>query len=79
MDTSGKQVSGSDAQHLDNKILKDRSHVRTSKPRADGDEAERRKVSTLPPFQALVDPNDSDMEDQSTKSDVSRTRFGLDV
>ncbi|XP_047426131.1 protein AF-9 isoform X2 [Mugil cephalus] len=70
VDTPGKQLSGSDAQHLDNnKILKDRSHVRTSKLRADrdGDEAERRKAPA--PFQALVDPNDSDMEDQSAKSD----------
>ncbi|XP_074480174.1 protein AF-9 isoform X4 [Sebastes fasciatus] len=69
VDPSGKQTSGSDAQHLDKKLLKDRSQMRTSKPRPEGDEAERRKVSTLPPFQELVDPNDSDMEDQSNKSD----------
>ncbi|KAG7235465.1 hypothetical protein INR49_002696 [Caranx melampygus] len=69
-DLSGKQMSGPDAQHSDNKLLKDRSQMRTSKLRPDGDEAERRKVvSKLPPFQELVDPNDSDMEDQSNKSD----------
>lgn len=72
-DLSGKQLSGPDAQHPENKLLKDRSQMRTSKLRPDGDEAERRKASKLPPFQELVDPNDSDMEDQSNKSDVSRT------
>lgn len=70
-DSSGKQMSGSDAQHLDKKLLKDRLQMGTSKLRSDGDEAERRKASTLQPFQELVDRNDSDMEDQSTKSDVS--------
>uniref|UniRef100_A0A8C9XKR9 MLLT3 super elongation complex subunit n=1 Tax=Sander lucioperca TaxID=283035 RepID=A0A8C9XKR9_SANLU len=77
VDPSGKHTSGSESQHLDKKLLKDRSHMRTSKLRPEGDEAEHRKVSTLPPFQELVDPNDSDMEDQSTKSDVSRTYFLL--
>uniref|UniRef100_A0A3B5ABF9 MLLT3 super elongation complex subunit n=1 Tax=Stegastes partitus TaxID=144197 RepID=A0A3B5ABF9_9TELE len=75
VDSSGKQTSGLDTQHLDKKLLKDRLQMRTSKLRPDGDEAERRKVSTLPPFQEQVDPNDSDMEDQSTKSDVSKTFF----
>lgn len=75
LDSLGKQTSGLDAQHLDKKLLKDRSQMRSSKLRPESDEAERRKVSTLPPFQELVDPNDSDMEDQSTKSDVSRTSF----
>ncbi|XP_041635865.1 protein AF-9 isoform X2 [Cheilinus undulatus] len=65
VDSSGK----SDARHSDKKLLKDRSHVRTSKSRPEGDDAERRKISTLPPFQELMDPNDSDMEDQSNKSD----------
>ncbi|KAM3590217.1 uncharacterized protein V6R79_005966 [Siganus canaliculatus] len=69
VDSSGKQTSGLDTQHLDKKLLKDRSHMRTTKLRPEGDEAEHRKGSTLPPFQDLVDPNDSDMEDQSTKSD----------
>lgn len=49
--------------------------MRTSKLRPEGDDAERRKALTLPPFQELVDPNDSDMEDQSTKSDVSLACF----
>lgn len=74
VDPSGKQTSGSDTQHSDKKLLKDRSQIR-SKLRPEGDEGERRKMSTLPPFQELVDPNDSDMEDQSTKSDVSRIPF----
>ncbi|XP_039679256.1 protein AF-9 [Perca fluviatilis] len=69
VDPSGRHTSGSESQHLDKKLLKDRSQMRTSKLRPEGDEAEHRKVSTLPPFQELVDPNDSDMEDQSTKSD----------
>ncbi|XP_059210562.1 protein AF-9 isoform X2 [Centropristis striata] len=68
VDPSGKQTTGLDAL-LDKKLLKDKSHTRTSKPQAEGDEAERRKAPTLPPFQELVDANDSDMEDQSTKSD----------
>ncbi|XP_028462074.1 protein AF-9 isoform X4 [Perca flavescens] len=71
VDPSGRHTSGSESQHLDKKLLKDRSQMRTSKLRPEGDEAEHRKVSTLPPFQGLVDPNDSDMEDQSTKSDYS--------
>ncbi|XP_054863813.1 protein AF-9 isoform X2 [Amphiprion ocellaris] len=69
VDSSGKQTSGIDTQHLDKKLLKDRSQMRMSKVRPDGDEAERRKVTTLPPFQELMGHNDSDIEDQSTKSD----------
>ncbi|XP_073330610.1 protein AF-9 [Pagrus major] len=69
VDSLGKQTSGLDVHHSDKKLLKDRSQMRSSKLRPEGDEAERRKMSTLPPFQELVDPNDSDMEDQSTKSD----------
>ncbi|XP_069034010.1 protein AF-9 isoform X2 [Embiotoca jacksoni] len=65
VDSSGKQTSVSEAPHLDKKLLKDRSR----KLRPDGDEAERRKVSTLPPFPGRADPNDSDMDDQSAKSD----------
>ncbi|XP_034092515.1 protein AF-9 isoform X1 [Gymnodraco acuticeps] len=68
-DPSGKQTLGSDAPHLDKKVLKDSSQMRTSKLRPEVEEAERRKVSTLPPFQDLGDHNDSDMEDQSHKSD----------
>uniref|UniRef100_A0A3P8SQE1 MLLT3 super elongation complex subunit n=1 Tax=Amphiprion percula TaxID=161767 RepID=A0A3P8SQE1_AMPPE len=69
VDSSGKQTSGIDTQHLDKKLLKDRSLMRMSKVRPDGDEAERRKATTLPPFQELMGHNDSDIEDQSTKSD----------
>ncbi|XP_055085013.1 protein AF-9 isoform X1 [Periophthalmus magnuspinnatus] len=67
VDSSGKQSS--DAQHLDKKLLKERSQIRMSKTRPELEEAERRKGSTLPPFQELVDPNDSDMDDHSVKSD----------
>lgn len=66
-------MSCSDAQHLDKK-LKDRLQMGASRLRLDGTEAEHRKGSKLPPVQELVDPNDSDMEDQS-KSDVSKTHF----
>ncbi|XP_037537553.1 protein AF-9 [Nematolebias whitei] len=61
-------TSGSDTQHLDKKLLKDRLQIGTSRLRLDGTEAERRKGSRLPPVQEPVDPNDTDMEDQS-KSD----------
>lgn len=67
LDSSGKLTS--DSQHSDKKLLKERSQIRTSKTRPELEEAERRKGSTLPPFQELVDPNDSDMEDLSAKSD----------
>ncbi|XP_053484842.1 protein AF-9 isoform X1 [Ictalurus furcatus] len=48
--------------HSDKRALKDKSQVRHSKLR-DNDLSERRKVSTLPPFQDVLDPNDSDMDD----------------
>ncbi|XP_054608425.1 protein AF-9 isoform X3 [Dunckerocampus dactyliophorus] len=62
-DSSGKQT---DAQHSD-KLLKERSQMRSCKLRPEGEQVDHRKVSTLPPFQEVVDPNDSDME--SSKSD----------
>lgn len=74
LDSSITLTSGSDAQHLDKKLLKDRLQMGTSRLRLDGTEAERRKGSKLPPVQEVVDPNDSDMEDHS-KSDVSKTHF----
>ncbi|KAJ4937028.1 hypothetical protein JOQ06_001612 [Pogonophryne albipinna] len=74
-DPSGKQTLGSDAPHLDKKVLKDRSQMRTSKLRPEVEEAGRRKVSTLPPFQDQGDHNDSDMEDQSHKSDSGDTHI----
>ncbi|KAG7496322.1 hypothetical protein JOB18_016725 [Solea senegalensis] len=69
VDSSGKQTSVPDAPHPDKKLLKDRSQMRTLKSRSEGEDVERKKVPALPPFQELVDPNDSDMEDQSNKSD----------
>ncbi|XP_076004587.1 protein AF-9 isoform X2 [Genypterus blacodes] len=69
VDSSGKHTSGSDAQHLDKKLLKDRSQMQTSKSRRETSEAERKKVPPRPPFHDLVDPNDSDTEDQLMKSD----------
>lgn len=60
--------------HLDKKALKDKSQVRHAKLR-DNELSERRKVPTLPPFQDVVDPNDSDMDDNiSAKYDVSALR-----
>ncbi|XP_077400029.1 protein AF-9 isoform X2 [Vanacampus margaritifer] len=66
-DFPGKQTSGSDVQHSDKKLLKDRQQMQSNKLHPEGDEAAHRKASTLPPFQGVVDPIDSDME--STKSD----------
>uniref|UniRef100_A0A3P9NAM8 MLLT3 super elongation complex subunit n=1 Tax=Poecilia reticulata TaxID=8081 RepID=A0A3P9NAM8_POERE len=65
LESSVKQTSGSDSHYSDKK----KSQMATTKLRPELDKAERKKVSRLPPFQELVDPNDSDMEDQ-TKSDV---------
>uniref|UniRef100_A0A3B4E7G9 YEATS domain-containing protein n=1 Tax=Pygocentrus nattereri TaxID=42514 RepID=A0A3B4E7G9_PYGNA len=63
------QASSSLLQHSDKKVLKDKSQSRHAKLR-DNELSERRKASTLPPFQDVVDPNDSDMDDNiSTKSD----------
>uniref|UniRef100_A0A3P9KPT2 MLLT3 super elongation complex subunit n=1 Tax=Oryzias latipes TaxID=8090 RepID=A0A3P9KPT2_ORYLA len=68
LDSSGKPVSGSDAPHSDKRRLKDRLQTGFSKYKADGDEPERRR-SCAPPFQEAGERNDSDMEDQSIKSD----------
>nr|XP_057923979.1 protein AF-9 isoform X2 [Doryrhamphus excisus] len=62
-DLSGKQT---DTQHSD-KVLKERSQMRSCKLHPESEQADHRKVSTLPPFQEVVDPNDSDIE--SSKSD----------
>lgn len=57
--------------HSDKKALKDKPQIRHAKLR-DSELPERRKLSTLPPFQDVVDPNDSDMDDNiSAKYDVS--------
>ncbi|TSK82224.1 Protein AF-9 [Bagarius yarrelli] len=56
--------------HSDKKALKDKSQLRHAKLR-DNELSERRKVSTLPPFQDVVDPNDSDLDDNmSAKYDT---------
>lgn len=71
-DLSGKVISDLDAQHLGKKLFRDRLQMQTGQSRLECEDPERRKVPNLQPFQELVDPNDSDMEDQSTKSDVSK-------
>ncbi|XP_072452773.1 protein AF-9 isoform X2 [Notamacropus eugenii] len=51
------------------KTTKDKSHVKMGKVKMEGDTAEKKK-STLPPFDDIVDPNDSDMEENmSSKSE----------
>uniref|UniRef100_A0A3B3BFC9 MLLT3 super elongation complex subunit n=1 Tax=Oryzias melastigma TaxID=30732 RepID=A0A3B3BFC9_ORYME len=70
LDSSGKTVSGSDAQHSDKKRIKDRLQMGSSKYKADGEEPERRRSSALP-FQEAGERHESDMEEQSIKSDVS--------
>lgn len=70
VDSLGKPLLESDAHRVDKKLLKDRSHLRTSKVHPDSEEANRRKVlAPPPPLQQLVDPNDSDMEEHFNKSD----------
>ncbi|RVE60136.1 hypothetical protein OJAV_G00177920 [Oryzias javanicus] len=66
LDSSGKTVSGSDAQHSDKKRIKDRLQMGSSKYKADGEEPERRRSSALP-FQE--ERHESDMEEQSIRSD----------
>ncbi|TWW63700.1 Protein AF-9 ALL1-fused gene from chromosome 9 protein [Takifugu flavidus] len=70
-DVSGKATSDFDTQHLGKKVFRDRLQMQTGQSRLECKDAECRKVPNLPPFQELVDPNDSDMEDQSTKSDLT--------
>lgn len=72
MNSSEIQMSGLDSESLDKKLLTDRSQLQTSKLRPENDEADRRSLTTVLPFPDLVDPNESDMEDQSTRSHVSR-------
>ncbi|XP_007498124.2 protein AF-9 isoform X2 [Monodelphis domestica] len=51
------------------KPAKDKSHVKMGKVKMEGDTSEKKK-STLPPFDDIVDPNDSDMEENmSSKSE----------
>lgn len=72
-DLSGKVISNFDPHHLDKKLFRDRFQMQTGPLRLECLDAEHRKLPGLPPFQELVDPNDSDMDDHSTKSDVSKT------
>uniref|UniRef100_A0A3P9DUM2 MLLT3 super elongation complex subunit n=1 Tax=Maylandia zebra TaxID=106582 RepID=A0A3P9DUM2_9CICH len=72
VNSSEMQISELDGPCLDKKLLRDRSQLHSSKLRAESEDADLRSVSTLPPFQDLVDANDSDMEDQSARSDVSK-------
>ncbi|TRY83067.1 hypothetical protein DNTS_013529, partial [Danionella cerebrum] len=57
--------------HLDKKVSKDNPQIRH---RANGELLEKRKPQALPPFQDVLDPNDSDMDDNSfVRSDQSRS------
>ncbi|XP_039865829.1 protein AF-9-like [Simochromis diagramma] len=69
VNSSEMQISELDGPCLDKKLLRDRSQLHSRKLRAESEDADLRSVSTLPPFQDLVDANDSDMEDQSARSD----------
>uniref|UniRef100_A0A673HZR9 MLLT3 super elongation complex subunit n=1 Tax=Sinocyclocheilus rhinocerous TaxID=307959 RepID=A0A673HZR9_9TELE len=56
--------------HSDKKVLKDKPQVRHSRLQ-NSEHSEKRKPSALPPFQDVLDPNDSDMDDNMfTRSDV---------
>uniref|UniRef100_A0A6I8NZN2 MLLT3 super elongation complex subunit n=1 Tax=Ornithorhynchus anatinus TaxID=9258 RepID=A0A6I8NZN2_ORNAN len=53
----------------DKKQIKDKSHVKMSKVKMESEATEKKK-SSLPPFDNIVDPNDSDMEENlSSKSE----------
>uniref|UniRef100_A0A672QYV3 Protein AF-9-like n=1 Tax=Sinocyclocheilus grahami TaxID=75366 RepID=A0A672QYV3_SINGR len=57
--------------HSDKKVLKDKPQVRHSRLQ-NIEHSEKRKPSALPPFQDVLDPNDSDMDDNTfTRSDVN--------
>ncbi|KAK2913479.1 hypothetical protein Q8A67_001878 [Cirrhinus molitorella] len=55
--------------HSDKKVLKDKPQIRHSRLQ-NTELSEKRKPSALPPFQDVLDPNDSDMDDNTfTRSD----------
>ncbi|XP_055052697.2 protein AF-9 [Misgurnus anguillicaudatus] len=55
--------------HSDKKVLKDKSQIRHNKLQH-SELSEKRKSSALPPFQDVLNPNDSDMDDNMfTRSD----------
>lgn len=57
------------------KQAKDRSQLKVGRVKIENDALER-KTPTLPPFDDIVDPNDSDMEENmSSKSEVSDVWF----
>lgn len=54
----------------DRKQLRDKPHVKVGKVKVEGEASERKKPA-LPPFDDIVDPNDSDVEENmSSKSDI---------
>lgn len=61
------------------KQTKDRSQLKMGRVKIESDTLEK-KTSTLPPFDDIVDPNDSDMEENlSSKSEVSGVLFFMCV
>ncbi|KAJ8262544.1 hypothetical protein GJAV_G00167610 [Gymnothorax javanicus] len=72
-ETSAKPASGltsSSPHHSDKKTSRDRPPIRPAKLKVDSQPAGSRKPHGLPPFQDLVDPNDSDAEENmSNKSE----------
>lgn len=71
---SGRVLSDLDARRLEKKVSRDA--FQTRRLRQGRDHTDRRMVPSLPPFQELVDPNDSEMEDPP-RSDVSRRSSGF--
>ncbi|KAM9329745.1 protein AF-9 [Gastrophryne carolinensis] len=55
----------------DKKPLKDKSQTKTGKVKIESEVIDKKKVS-LPPFEDIVDPNDTDMEDNMS----SKSEFG---
>uniref|UniRef100_A0A8C9G8R3 MLLT3 super elongation complex subunit n=1 Tax=Pavo cristatus TaxID=9049 RepID=A0A8C9G8R3_PAVCR len=59
----------------DKKQTKDRSQLKMGRVKIESDTLEK-KTSTLPPFDDIIDPNDSDMEENmSSKSEVRGVLF----
>uniref|UniRef100_A0A8C0HCM9 MLLT3 super elongation complex subunit n=1 Tax=Chelonoidis abingdonii TaxID=106734 RepID=A0A8C0HCM9_CHEAB len=63
----------------DKKQIRDKSHLKMGKVKMESETLEKKKP-TLPPFDDIVDPNDSDMEENmSSKSEVSVSCFCFPV
>lgn len=75
-DLSGDAISDCDARRLEKKVSRD--GLQTRQLRQGCNEAERRMALSLPLFQELVDPNDSEAEDQP-RSDVSGWIYGFTI